>query len=676
MIKKNKLFLIILTSIFLVLFLILISSPEFASKDPNSLPIPNTGIERVPYGTEYSYIKIPSQLTPNSMCYINVTVKNTGTQTWNKDGKNPVCISYHWKTPNETVVHDGLRTFLPDNGRPGDTINSTILIITPGQEGNYTLIIDLVKEYAFWFEAQGAKPFEKEIEISKNPMEQKGKFDYRTDYPEINKLHNLIVKTVNSSTTVLVENGKSVFGFNAGSGYPQIWVRDGATGIQTERFLFQDIFFSSWIEAFCGNQMKNGSIPDYISLYGSDKNTVETDQETSFVHSAYLYYKMTGNTTWLKKMIEGRRIIDRTDDSLIWVLKNRYNNKYGLIMGAYTADWGDVQFEDTPGTHISKKTHWTCDIYDNSLFYQACNDLSLMHLAIEEKNKAIFWADIARSIKENANKHLWQQNKGYYKMHVQISPVKLDFDENEIFPMGGNTMAIQSGLANHTQTEQIFEVAKERKMQVNASTIGCVLIPSYPAGFFANPIMNETYEYQNGGQWDWFAGRLVLEEFINGRNKDAVAHLREIANQDNNNGELYEWHTLNGTGKGSPMYLGSAGVLGQCVVEGYFGVDLSNNSLIITPRLGANNGSISLYEPTSNTCLSYNYTVFQDNTILFDYETNYPGNIKFNFLIPENKGAYIDSDVPIMTTYYKDEAGRYLMFSSESNRSVYKIVYH
>jgi len=237
-------------------------------------------------------------------------------------------------------------------------------------------------------------------------------------------------------------------------------------------------------------------------------------------------------------------------------------------------------------------------------------------------------------------------------------------------------MAIQSGLANHTQTEQIFEVAKERKMQVNASTIGSVLIPSYPAGFFTNPIMNKTYEYQNGGQWDWFAGRLVLEEFINGRNKDAVAHLREIANQDNNNGGLYEWYTLNGTGKGSQMFLGSAGVLGQCVVEGYFGVDLSNNSLIITPRLGANNGSISLYEPTSNTCLSYNYTVFQNNTILFDYETNCPGKIRFKFLIPENKGAYIDSDVPIMSTYYKDETGRYLMFSGESNRSVYTVVYH
>lgn len=300
----------------------------------------------------------------------------------------------------------------------------------------------------------------------------------------------------------------------------------------------------------------------------------------------------------------------------------------------------------------------------------------MMYSDLEESDKADFWANTALSIKENTNKNLWQQNKGYYKMHVQISSTNPKFKEDEIFPMGGNEIAIQSGLANHSQAKQIFEIAKERKKQVNASTIGCVLVPAYPARFFANPGMDEEYEYQNGGQWDWFAGRLILEEFLNGRNEDALTRLKEIASQDNNQGGFYEWYTLNGTGKGSPKFLGSAGVLGQCVIEGYFGVDLSANSLIITPRLGVKNGSISLYEPASDTKLSYNYTSFKNNTILFDYETNYPGEIRFNFPIPENKRAYIDTDLHPENTYYDTENGKYLTFSSESNRSVYKIVYY
>jgi len=499
---KNKLLLVVLVPIFLTSFLSQMSSVlPISNNDSENLVIPKTEIKREPvYGVEYSHIEIPSKLVSSSMYSVNISVKNTGTDTWNKDCKEPVRISYHWKQGNETVIYDGLRSVIPYNINSGVTINTKVIIEAPDKEGNYTLVIDLVKEGVTWFEEQGARTFEKEIEVSRNLQEQKGKLEYRTDYPEINKLNNLMKNTIISSATVFVNDGKQIYGFYAGSGYPQVWVRDSTTVIQTGRYLFSDIYFSSWIEAFCENQPENGSIHDYISPYGSEKSTVETDQEANLVHSAYLYYKTTRNTSWLEKTVRGKRVIDRLDNSLMWVLTNRYNSSYGLITGAYTADWGDVQFEDNPGTHISEKTHWTCDIYDNSIFFQACNELSMMYSDLGESEKADFWTDTALSIKENTNKYLWQQNKGYYKMHVQISSINPGFNEDEMFPMGGNTIAIQSGLANHSQIKQIFKIAKERKKQVNASTIGCVLVPAYPARFFANPGMDEEYEYQNGGQ--------------------------------------------------------------------------------------------------------------------------------------------------------------------------------
>jgi hypothetical protein len=95
-------------------------------------------------------------------------------------------------------------------------------------------------------------------------------------------------------------------------------------------------------------------------------------------------------------------------------------------------------------------------------------------------------------------------------MHVHLTPVNFDFTESDKFPMGGNAIAVGVGLASHTQASQIFKVTEERKKEANATTIGCVLYPPYPEGFFANPIMDEEHEYQNGGQWDWFAGRLIL----------------------------------------------------------------------------------------------------------------------------------------------------------------------
>lgn len=675
--NKKKLFLSVLAPSLFILFLIILITAAVSGQESENQEVSETGIETIQvYGVEYSQVEIPSWAIPNSMFSINLTVKNIGTETWVKDGKEPIFISYHWKQADKTVIHDGLRTPLPYNVSPGSEINSRPLIKTPDLEGNYTLVIDMVKEEVTWFEMQGSSTFEKEIQISRNCLEPTGILEYRTDYPEINKLNDLIVNTTISSATVFVDYGKPVFGFYAGSGYPQFWVRDSATIIQTGRYLFPETYFSSWIEDFCENQPENGSIHDFISPYGNDKNTVETDQEASLVHSAYLYYKMTGSASWLEKPVREKRIIDRLDDSLMWVLMNRYNSNYGMITGAYTADWGDVQFEDVLGTHVSENTHWTCDIYDNSIFFQACNELSMMYSDLGESDKAGFWASTARSIKENANKHLWQPNKGYYKMHIQVSPVNLEFGEDDMFPIGGNVIAIQSGLANCSQAEQIFETAKERKRQVNASTIGCVLVPAYPAEFFMNPGMNEEYEYQNGGQWDWFAGRLILEEFLMGRNEDALAHLRDIAIQDSNLGGFYEWNTLNGTGKGSPVFLGSAGVLGQSIVEGYFGVDLSADHLVITPKLGTSNGSINLYEPVSDTELSYNYTVIQNDTVLFDYETTYPEEIIFNFPVPENKRVNIYPDTLPGGIYYENENGRYFTFDSESNRSTYKIVYY
>jgi hypothetical protein len=40
---------------------------------------------------------------------------------------------------------------------------------------------------------------------------------------------------------------------------------------------------------------------DYISPIGTDEDTVETDKEANLVHSAYLYYKITGTLRGMEK---------------------------------------------------------------------------------------------------------------------------------------------------------------------------------------------------------------------------------------------------------------------------------------------------------------------------------------------------------------------------------------
>jgi len=59
------------------------------------------------------------------------------------------------------------------------------------------------------------------------------------------------------------------------------------------------------------------------------------------VHAAYQISKILG-PKWLEKTINGEKIIDRLEKALNFVLSDRFNEEYGLLKGAHTADWGDV----------------------------------------------------------------------------------------------------------------------------------------------------------------------------------------------------------------------------------------------------------------------------------------------------------------------------------------------
>lgn len=439
------------------------------------------------YNVDFIEYSIPDLMAVNSFYSFNITIKNVGGEKWNKNEKYPVYISSHWLKDGEVVLWDGIRNKLPCDVLLGNTIKMNMNIRTPQEEGNYTLIVDLVKEGVTWFETQGAVPLKKNVTVSRYGLNQISMLEYQTEYTEINELKKLLESTLDSSATSFDGKCGRVHGFYAGSGYPQIWVRDSATIIPVARYLYPDEFLRTWIEEFLINQAENGSIYDYRSPRGGDKNTVETDQETGLVYSAYQYYKISGNKSWLLTEIDGKTIIDRLDDSLRYVLKFRYNSTYGLVTGAYTADWGDVQFEDSPGTDITNKTHWTCDIYDNAMFYRACGELSMMYSELGDKESAAFWSGAAQSIKENANRYLWQPDKGFYKMHVRLTPLNLDFTESDMFPMGGNAMAVRVGLANHTQASQIFKVAEKRKKSGKCYYYRVCIIPTLSRWILCQP---------------------------------------------------------------------------------------------------------------------------------------------------------------------------------------------
>ena len=567
---------------------------------------------------------------------MDLRLKNSGKQEWPSQAQNPCLISYHLlDEAGEILRFDNARTALPHTVRPGEEISVAVRVKAPLEKGNYRLEFDLVREGLAWFKDSGSPTLVIPLQVEEKPWV--GETRAESSIPEFMELQKLIRLTLDNDVVEFQGRTGRISGFMAGAGYPQLWLRDAATIIPASRFFYPDDFLVSWLEEHLAFQKADGGLEDWIDGRGhSDKNTVETDQEASAVHSAYQVFLIKGRE-WLEKRVGGESVINRLEKAIEFLFQKRFDRERGLITGAHTADWGDVDPEDIDqkAIYVDEKTRWTADIYDQSMCYESCRELAAMFSALGIQERAESWIRKAAALREAADRYLWQEDKGFYRVHIHLDPFPHDFDEDGMFAMGGNTQAIISGLADPVKAGRIIQTALRRQDQFRISSISGSLLPPYPAGFFRHPGIDEPYEYQNGGQWDWFGGRLVLAMFENGFSAQAREKLIEITRKNILNGGLFEWDTKDGAGRGSDDYAGSAGSLARALFEGYFGFKLGEKSLILEPNLGVDTAQIRLHLPSSGLDMSYDYRPERsENKIVFAYESTYSGPGEVRLLVP------------------------------------------
>ena len=575
--------------------------------------------------------------------HIGIRLKNLGQKTWSSSTENPYLLSYHLlDEAGQIIKFDNRRFSLPQDIPPGQKTEFTMTVKIPLLTGRYILEFDLLREGLFWFKDNGSKTLKIALTVLNQEEAEEG-LDWTLDYgtftaftsnvEEFNMLYRLIRLTLDHSEIEFNGLTGKVFGFSAGTEYPQIWSRDANTILSASKFFYGQHVLKSWIEEHLAFQQDNGSLGDWINAQGeSEKNTTETDQEASVVQSAYQVFELIG-AKWLQEEIMGEDIINRLDRALMFVLENRFDQKLGLITGAHTADWGDVDLVDADdlSVDVDAKTFWTADIYDQGMFCMAANQLAKMFGELERENRALFWRKTAESIKTNANIRLWQKDKGFYRIHVHLGSLQHDFDESDIFAMGGNVTAILAGVANEEQREKILNIALQRQKTYLVSTISGTLLPPYPQNVFKHPLLDSPFEYQNGAQWDWFGGRLVNTLFSSGFSQQAAEKLLEIASKNIANGGFFEWDDQKGTGMGSDFFCGSAGSMGSALFEGYLGITLTKNSLLLQPRISKDNCRVHVYIPASDLFVAYDYTFFsKDNKIEMAFNSNidYRGQVR------------------------------------------------
>ena len=371
-------------------------------------------------------------------------------------------------------------------------------------------------------------------------------------------------------------------GFNAGSGYSQIWARDMNTFIEVACGETNQADIRNAILLFFALQQPNDEMIDGYVLkpdftwydnhpYYADaapdhvgfKNTVETDQESSLIQIVGKYIRKTGDTSILREDVAGRTVLERMDDMVDYLMRERYSEQYGLLFGAMTADWGDVQPNDDFGCDMNELSSRAIDVYDNAMFLIALDYLQEM---ADDTSLLKKWKGIREQIAQNVRKHLWDAERKKFIPHLYIdpSPIPAGFDENQIHYHGGTAVAIEAGLLSKEEIAVVNAQMLENVRLSGMPSIGLTLYPTYPEGFFRGG-MSKPYVYQNGGDWTWFGGRMIQQLVANGFIEEAYAEIRPMIDRVIKNQGFFEWYGMGGVPCGSGNFKGSAGVLAKAI---------------------------------------------------------------------------------------------------------------
>ena len=184
-------------------------------------------------------------------------------------------------------------------------------------------------------------------------------------------------------------------GFYAGSGYQMVWARDLNTFIELSCQEYDQSVIRENLLMFFHFQRENGELLDgYVPREGFNwhdpdtyesstapghigfKNTVESDQETSLIQGIYKYISQTGDGEILDEVVAGRSVYDRLVWSVEYLMNERFSEEYGLITGATTFDWGDVQVEGGKVVDVDSLRHWSIDVFHNAMLAIALGNLA------------------------------------------------------------------------------------------------------------------------------------------------------------------------------------------------------------------------------------------------------------------------------------------------------------
>ncbi len=505
---------------------------------------------------------------------INLRFKLTNNYNEEIGTTNGYFLSYHLKDFKGNIVKNENRRFpikISIKPRTSEIVEIPIYFDYK-KTGNYVVEFDIVKEGYFWGSSKGWKLPVLKLEL-KNLFSEEFKRNYLRSYfkhsnSQINK-EQFLLRLVLKNNAVIKKG--EIKGFSPGTDYPQFWIRDIATFLGYAKLYYPLEIFKENIIEFLKYQDKRGGIPDWYDLNGeSDKNTVETDQESSLVLAAYEVFK--SEPDWVRTVVNGNKILKKLSIALDYVWKYKRNKKFDLIENGLTADWGDVDnsYPDHRATKLNDKSTIVFSAYTQAKYIQAVEKLSEIYTYFGENKKALLWKSRANRIKKSFRKYLYSPEKGYFLIHFYPLNKTLYNIENNMFALGGNSEAILAGVLNRREIKRLIFVAERKRKELRLADISFTLLPPYPEGFFKHPIM-KPWMYQNGGAWDWIGARYIKALFRYGFKNRADKYFKLMISKHLKNLNVYEWEDKSRVGRGADFYTGASGIVGEILFKYYGG---------------------------------------------------------------------------------------------------------
>ncbi len=123
-------------------------------------------IGRSLFDARLELVELPQPVRAQSTHHIIVRLTKHSDGSWPARGDRPVHLSYHWlDRSGATVIHDGVRTPIPDGISLEEPTPLVMDVQTPPAAGDFRLRLTLVQENVAWFEDRGFQPLDLDIAV-------------------------------------------------------------------------------------------------------------------------------------------------------------------------------------------------------------------------------------------------------------------------------------------------------------------------------------------------------------------------------------------------------------------------------------------------------------------------------------------------------------------------------